>query len=159
MPKWTRKAKSLGITAPTAFGSSLAAVREEAARSNEDLRLALANEGISIEAIPPLTVESLDEIEALYRAHHETLRDVELIERLMALFLGQVVVERHGGEWVVYPGKYHTYSPFVVKLSSGDRFVDPFLFCGDLKGNRVLGARSHRALSMFVRHRESRSTR
>jgi hypothetical protein len=80
--------------------------------------------------------------------------DRDQIERLLAIFLGQVLIEQQGGEWVFYRGKYHTVNPVVIKLPSG-KHVDVFGFCHDLYlANRVDGARTGEALVRFAQSAE-----
>lgn len=156
MAKWARRARLQGTKTGQAFEPELPRIKEEAAHSAEDLRFAFQTEGMGLVVTPPYTEEGLLEVEAHYRKHHAKLRDRELVERLLALFLGQIVVLQHQGEWVIYTGRHHVYFPIVVELGGSGRFIEPFLYCSDLAGpSNLIGAKQGRALTTFLRNRET----
>lgn len=158
MAKWARRARKLGLGRADFFQDELPRVKEEAARSADDLQFTFQSEGISLDAPPTFSEEGLCVVETLYRRNYRSLSDPEQIERLLALLLGQVIVDRHGGSWVIYPGKFHVFSPVVVQLENESRFVEPFLFCTELFDFRGDGARQCRSLARFVADRSNRAT-
>lgn len=159
MSKWARRAKQAGVGPQDLLGAELPRVKQEASTSAEDLAFAFRNEGIEIDGSPPYSEEGLCIVESLYRKHYDELTDPELIERLMSLFLGQVVVVVHGGTWAVYPGTYHVYFPIVVQLRGQARYVEPFLFCTEMAKNlHLLGAKQGRALTVFLRGLDTHAT-
>jgi hypothetical protein len=160
MSKWARKAKLLGIGAPEVLKSELPRFIEEASRAVEDLIFAFECEGVKVPQKPTLDEEGLSIVERLYRKCSRNLKDRELVERLMGLFLGEVAIALHGGRWVIYPGRYHVFNPFVIELAQGKRYVQPLLLCAGLAEKaQVQGARDGTALVSFVRDMEKRSTR
>lgn len=159
MSKWERRAKQAGVGPQELLKAELPRVIQEASTSAEDLAFAFRNEGIEIDAPPPYSEEGLAIVESLYRQHYDELTDPELIERLMSLFLGQVVVLVHGGTWVVYPGTYYVYFPIVVQLRGQAKYVQPLLFCNEMAKNpHLLGAKQGRALRLFLRGLETHAT-
>ena len=132
MAKWARRARKAGIKPKDLFIAELPRVKDEAATSAEDLLFAFQTEGVGIREAPDYSVEGLLTVEGLYRKHYKDLKEPEVIERLMALFLGQVVVIQHGGSWAIYPGRYHVYSPLVVQLKDQSKYIEPFLYCTEL---------------------------
>ena len=156
MAKRARRATRAGTVRALGL-DGLQDVEAQAARSATDLPFAFGAEGVDLGDPLALTTEGLDQVEAAYRRAHAHLKAKSDIERLMALFLGQVVVAQAKGEWVVYPGRMHVFSPFVVKLPSG-KYVQPFLWCADLGQKQLVGSASGTSLSRFLASLEKHAT-
>ncbi|WP_145455561.1 hypothetical protein [Gimesia panareensis] len=131
---------------------------KEAKTVADDIRFIMENSGADVKEEIGFDDESIITVEQFYRSSLQpsvsqqppaSLFIVEDFERLLSLYLGQVLVERAGGEWVQYQGKYHVVNPFCVKLPS-QKFVDVFLFCTNLHQKQVDGSRNNQALLRFI---------
>ena len=135
--------------------ATLAEIASEAQSVADDLRFLLETAGAS--ALPPLSLdeEGLKLAEKAYRSLEKSFRSTgdissNQLERLLAIFLGQALIQSKGGEWAFYQGKYHTLNPVVVKLPSG-RHLDVFGLSHNLYQNKFVdGASSGQALVRFL---------
>ena len=101
--------------------------------------------------------DGLDYLESLYKKFIETgiqdddLISIDEIERLIALFLGRTIIERYGGDWVLYSGDEIVSKPQVVRVSSTGKHLDVFIMCKDLhKKKYVFGFQKGQALKQFL---------
>ncbi len=130
----------------------------ESLKSNKDLKFALEIFGSEFSKDLDFSPNSLQEIETKYRFIHQNLdkNDRDLLERLIALYLGQVLVRNKQAYWEIYEGKYHTLSPITININKKN--LDVFGFCQNLTTNKNLkGAKSNNSLLFFYEKAESLS--
>ncbi|MBN72588.1 MAG: hypothetical protein CME32_25320 [Gimesia sp.] len=161
MPKWVNRMKQLSQSSQQAFKNRfLMETAEEAKTVANDIRFIMNNSGIKVQEELGFDDESLMEVEKFYRSSLKksltvqqpptSLFVAEDFERQLALYLGQALVERSGGEWAEYQGKYHVVNPLTIKLPSR-KYVDVFLFCTKLHEKSVKGSESGQALVCFIK--------
>lgn len=49
--------------------------------------------------------------------------DFEILQKLIGLYLAEVLIANSGGKWEIYTGKYHTFNKIVIRI--GNKFCDP----------------------------------
>lgn len=154
---WKRRARAaIAAGDNRIFVASLDEVRSESATSAEDLELFYGSCGIAGVHLQA-ELDGLCVAERHYRSlakQPDSLSEdlnLEMLERLLALFLGQVLIHTLDGKWSVYKGRYHSCSPIVIRLPS-NRHLDVFGFCKDLALKTQLnGASKSEALLRCVR--------
>jgi hypothetical protein len=154
MPKWVRRIKNKEAALSTLQAKQLTEVVAEAELCAEDLKFAFETSGIPITEPPDYTVDWLQKIEVMYRQNWQRLYDIALVERLIALFLGQVIVRTHGAKWAIYSGTHYVYSPIVVELPTIGKFVQPFLVCANLRQSQMPGVLSGSVLVTYAANLE-----
>lgn len=168
MPKWVRKAKSLGHTSSAVSrqwdSTKLREIIDESRRSLCDLQFVMQHTAFS--GTLTCDAKGLAVAEAFCRDNDAWLQrkdafSDETIHRLLALFVGHVFEETGRGKWTIYPGKYHISHPIVIELASMPKsFVQPFLYCNNLRTNMHLqGARFSKSLTILFDNPEKCSTR
>ena len=134
--------------------------RETGAASAQLLEDFFELAGLSLPQKLSFTAESLGTVEIQYhRLQENPTQDENLsideLERLMAYFLGEVIVRQIGAEWVIYGGPEHVFSPTVVKVNATGLHRDVFMLCSGFgRKNHLLGARQNRALQTFFQGSE-----
>ena len=158
MPKWVRKAESLGITRSSAkqhiYSTVLHDIVEESKRSLDDLQFVMNHtdfpgkltsdeQGLSV-------AEEFCRDNDAWQQRREFFPD-DGVHGLIALFVGLVFEETKCGKWTDYPGRYHVFHPAVIELTTDPgSYIQPFLYCHDLRTNMNLrGARSGKSLQML----------
>jgi hypothetical protein len=142
---------------PKAFKKQLDEISKEASRSADDIRFLMESSGQPLSSELNYSIESLDEVEWRYR---ELARSPDRmmpgfslgdLERLLSLYLGEVLLRLYGGEWSVYHGRFRTFSPFVVRIGPEQKAVDVFLIADHLhQKTNMMGARSGSALRKYA---------
>ena len=133
----------------------LGQVLNERKSVREDIGFLLSSAGVgSSDGSLSFDEQGLKSVEESYwlltEASEEQL--VETYERKMAIFLGECLIESHGGEWVAYSGAEIVFSPVVVKTDVTGMHHDVFLLCTDLRRKpHVLGQKHRRALRNFLK--------
>lgn len=158
MPKRVRKAESLGVTRANAHrhigSSALNDIVEESGRALNDLQFVIQHTDFTgkLTADPQglAIAEQFCRDTDAWNQRKDSFPD-DTVHRLIALFLGHVFKQTQLGNWVVYGGKHHVFHPVVIQLESDpDKYVQPFLYCHDLRTNMNLrGARSGKSLTML----------
>ncbi len=152
---WKKRAREvLGRNSERQIKGTVEEIAAESDTVASDLPFLLESAGAH--AISPLSLdkEGLKAAEKAYRSLEQDFRASAgtarvQIERLLGIFLGRVLIEKRGGKWVFYQGRYHTLSPVVVRLPSG-KHLDVFGFCRDLYLDKcIVGARTSEALACF----------
>ncbi|TQV85814.1 hypothetical protein [Aliikangiella coralliicola] len=161
MSKWARKARKLGITQAKVSQHTLHHTINEAKGSLESLEFIIGH--TSCEGSLSFDVSGLNTLEYFYRSRlftNERLNEFpdETVERLMGLFLGQILVEHGIGYWATYEGRHYVAYPHVIKLNQPkSTYVDPVSFCDGLRNKSVDGNQSMSSLRLFFENVESRS--
>lgn len=156
MPKWADRAKAIINKGQTQFQKrSLDKTITEAKNVIQDIQFIVDSSELDCDKLA-LSEEGLRAIEGFYRDSVRSDKEISLgasnFERLMALALGQLLVEGELGEWHIYEGENHVSAPVVVRLKDGGH-LDVFVFCSRLaEKHGVRGARSGETLSEFVRN-------
>lgn len=158
MPKWVRKAESLGITRADAHqhigSSTLRDIVEESRRALDDLQFVIEHTDftgkLTSDSQGLAVAEQFCRDADAWNQRKESFPD-DTVHRLIALFLGHVFEHTQRGSWIVYGGKHHVFHPVVIQLESDPgKYVQPFLYCHDLRTNMNLrGARSGKSLTML----------
>jgi hypothetical protein len=144
------KYKRIGSTAVN-LSKMLEEIEAESGNSDSDLRFFLETSGAKVTDPLNFTSESLVLVEKLYREVQSKLPPDErnLLERLLALYLGGTLIRNQKGSWCIYQGKYYTLSPIVIKLSKSG-YLDVFLICKDMASKKnLVGARKGESLLNF----------
>ncbi|MFN3149088.1 hypothetical protein [Bremerella sp.] len=154
MPKWVERAKKVSQRSQQNLAAaSLQEVVDEARSVANDIQFIIESSGQGVVQSIGYDNESIEAVEKFYRLAAKQPSSIpfgiEDFERLLSLYLGQVLVERALGEWTTYQGKYHVYFPIVIRLSDGNH-VDVFLFCQGLYRKQVRGSLDGRALIKFL---------
>jgi len=154
MPKWTRKAEQLGITRQSFGNHALPSVVEESQRARDDLQFVIDHTSFEGQLISG--PEGLGIAERFCRDRMATDERTmsfpdDMVERLLALFVGHVFVETELGRWVAYPGKCHVFVPVVIELlNHPNHYIQPFLFCSQFRSKTGLrGAPTSTSLKWF----------
>lgn len=154
---WARRAKQVIDNAGHAvLAGQLQEVLREASTVANDLVSVYSSGGVSGIDLSldagglRVAEEHYRRLAAKARSVAEPDLDLAMLERLLAIFLGQVLVALHGARWAVYSGNYNVVSPVVIQLPSG-RYLDVFGFCTRLSEKRALdGASRSEALVRYV---------
>ena len=158
MPKWANRAKAAMNNSQNQFQKrSLDDTIAEARGAIEDIQFIVDSSECECEKLE-LGLNGLSSIESFYRESVRNGKKIALgkenLERLMALVLGQFLVENGSGNWALYEGENYVFNPVVVRLADG-RHLDVFLFCCQLSDKAgVRGAGSGDALSNFCGNTE-----
>ncbi len=134
--------------------STLEKLLEESKQSNSELLFAFDNlECIKCNNLD-FSLDSLVEIEKVLRDLHRNRSyskdiDLELIERLVWLYLGQCLINIYDGSWHIYKGKFHVMSPFVIKISSNG-CIDHRPICTDIATSEANGRFSGKVLYTYA---------
>ena len=154
MPKWVRKAEQLGISRQNFGEWALPSVIEESQRARDDLQFVMDH--TAFEGHLTTDVDGLLLAERFCRDRTATTERAnqfpdDIVDRLLALFLGQVFVETGRGRWVNYPGRYHVFAPTVIELVDAPKnYVQPFLYCAQFRTKTGLhGAANSNSLKLF----------
>jgi len=115
MANWKARVRSAKKADRRVLNQQLEEIRQEAATAGRDLRFLFESNGRKMDIDPQATVESLTDVERHYRAVARdsgvSPEDLAMIERLMALLLGETLIRARGGRWDVYDGQFRTASP------------------------------------------------
>lgn len=161
---WTRRAKQvIDKVGHAVLAGQLQEVLREASTVVSDLVSVYGSAGasgldLSLDAGGlRLAEEHYRRLAAKVRSVAEPDVDLAMLERLLAIFLGQVLVAVHGARWAVYSGNYNVVSPVVIQLPSG-RYLDVLGFCSRLSEKRALdGASRSEALVRYANSSEKLS--
>lgn len=150
-----KKVKTIKI-ASLILSAQLLELKQEAENAIKDLRFVLESHGASFNNSLTYTVEAVSEAEKQYRMVFSNPKTAnvegrELVERLLALYLGEMLIAVYSGCWCIYQGRYYSYSPFVINIASINKNVDVFGFCSKLIEKKGLdGAKEAVALERFI---------
>ena len=154
MPKWVRKAQSLGIAKQglrNQFShSTLKDIIAESGNAMGDLQFVIDHTSFSANLTEDtaglITAETFCRNTEAWKQRVESFPD-EQVDRLLALFFGHVFTKHERGSWVVYPGKYHVYHPVVIELAEHPRqYIEPFLYCSGIRTKQLQGAHENKSL-------------
>lgn len=133
----------------------LAEIQDEAKRVGEDIAFFLQCAGSKSAPRLDFSPESLIDLERSYRslAAPDVALPVDLpldmLGRLVGIYLGEVIIRHQGGSWAIYGGKYHTFNRITVRTDKG--YCDPLQFARFLpQAKTVRGALEGKALFRFV---------
>jgi len=155
MANWKARVRSAKKADRRVLNQQLEEIRQEAATAGRDLRFLFESNGRKMDIDPQATVESLTDVERHYRAVARdsgvSPEDLAMIERLMALLLGETLIRARGGRWDVYDGQFRTASPFVVTLEQTGKHFDAAVIAQSLHRKHSLdGAAEGEALAKAV---------